>query len=373
MQHLSSLSYGGRCARCGGKSTTIHHALRATPEAVAAADALRQSLERYRRLDFDAPDPSSSCSDAYSTLPFLPRRAGGNGGPGRMLGVLLCADGTVLRAFSGQLALSSSSSGEGGGGWDCPGWAGPVAGITNASPEYGRFRALSDRLTRRIERAGDEGGENRQKLRARRRALSHALIARVQDSYVTRDLLGRTVRLREAYLALGEAAAAAEEAAEGAEPPPLPIARLSPGCGGGGPLQATNDEAFLGFPAGTGDCCAPKLLHEAALRGLKPVGLAEFWFGAPPDGDGGGDDGNGACFSAPSSSTESEGEEVKESANISDKEAAWRRRQRRRVIKAQGRRRRAATAAPPRAHGEFCGPCFKCMGILGTMLCSCVE
>ncbi len=40
-----------------------------------------------------------------------------------------------------------------------------------------------------------------------------------------------------------------------------------------------------GIPTGTGDCCAPKLLHYAASQGLKPVALAEFWWG---DGEYGG-------------------------------------------------------------------------------------
>lgn len=35
------------------------------------------------------------------------------------------------------------------------------------------------------------------------------------------------------------------------------------------------------FPAGTGDCAAPKLLAAAAVQGLTPVSLAEVWFGAP--------------------------------------------------------------------------------------------
>ncbi len=33
------------------------------------------------------------------------------------------------------------------------------------------------------------------------------------------------------------------------------------------------------MPTGTGDCCAPKLLHYAAIQGLKPVAMAEFWWG----------------------------------------------------------------------------------------------
>lgn len=38
------------------------------------------------------------------------------------------------------------------------------------------------------------------------------------------------------------------------------------------------------IPTGTGDCCAPKLLHYAALHNLKPLAMAEFWWG-PPLGD----------------------------------------------------------------------------------------
>lgn len=35
-----------------------------------------------------------------------------------------------------------------------------------------------------------------------------------------------------------------------------------------------------GIPTGTGECCAPKLLHYAATIGLKPLAMAEFWWGA---------------------------------------------------------------------------------------------
>ncbi|MDF5721017.1 MAG: RluA family pseudouridine synthase [Rhizonema sp. PD37] len=36
----------------------------------------------------------------------------------------------------------------------------------------------------------------------------------------------------------------------------------------------------LGLPTGTGDCCTPKLLHYAAAHNLKPLAMAEFWWGA---------------------------------------------------------------------------------------------
>ena len=35
-------------------------------------------------------------------------------------------------------------------------------------------------------------------------------------------------------------------------------------------------------PGGTGDCCAPKLLQYAYQHGLKPLCMAEFWWGASP-------------------------------------------------------------------------------------------
>jgi tRNA pseudouridine32 synthase/23S rRNA pseudouridine746 synthase len=34
-----------------------------------------------------------------------------------------------------------------------------------------------------------------------------------------------------------------------------------------------------GPPTGVGQCCAPKLLHQALVRGLRPLALAEVWWG----------------------------------------------------------------------------------------------
>jgi len=39
-----------------------------------------------------------------------------------------------------------------------------------------------------------------------------------------------------------------------------------------------------GPPTGVGECCAPKLLHHAAVHGLRPLGLAEFWWGPSKSG-----------------------------------------------------------------------------------------
>ncbi len=37
-------------------------------------------------------------------------------------------------------------------------------------------------------------------------------------------------------------------------------------------------------PSGAGECAAPKLLHFALERGLRPVAIGEFWWGASPKG-----------------------------------------------------------------------------------------
>ncbi|MGB3201227.1 MAG: pseudouridine synthase [Nodosilinea sp.] len=48
--------------------------------------------------------------------------------------------------------------------------------------------------------------------------------------------------------------------------------------------ELTTIQSLGNLPTGTGDCCAPKLLHTAAQYGLKPLAMAEFWWG-PAQGD----------------------------------------------------------------------------------------
>lgn len=42
--------------------------------------------------------------------------------------------------------------------------------------------------------------------------------------------------------------------------------------------SASLDQLMPALPTGTGDCCAPKLLHYAATHGLEPLAMAEFWW-----------------------------------------------------------------------------------------------
>ena len=53
-----------------------------------------------------------------------------------------------------------------------------------------------------------------------------------------------------------------------------------------GESRLLQEVAPIGLPTGTGECCAPKLLHYAATQKFKPLALAEFWWGTPsPKGD----------------------------------------------------------------------------------------
>jgi hypothetical protein len=148
---------------------------------------------------------------------------------GQMLGVLLARDDSgrehVLKAFSGQYN----------GVWEVPGWVPPVLDPTafekTIRDDEPRISALTARL------AGLSPDDPRRKeLLARRRELSRDLMKRIFDLYHLTNFRGQTRAMGHVFL--GQA-----------------------------------------MPTGTGECCAPKLLHHAATHGLAPLGLAEFYVG----------------------------------------------------------------------------------------------
>ena len=47
--------------------------------------------------------------------------------------------------------------------------------------------------------------------------------------------------------------------------------------------QKTPKDLFEKPPAGAGECAAPKLLQYAFSNNLKPISMAEFWWGSPPN------------------------------------------------------------------------------------------
>ena len=50
-------------------------------------------------------------------------------------------------------------------------------------------------------------------------------------------------------------------------------------------LDIFKETPFKTPPAGAGECAAPKLLQYAFLKQLKPIALAEFWWGMSPDSE----------------------------------------------------------------------------------------
>ncbi len=149
---------------------------------------------------------------------------------GKMFGVLEClrADGTIawIYAFSGQY----------GGYWQVPGWAPPLFNVD-------RFRALNDPVERQIKKLGRQiaaatpGSELRQLLLQQRRDLARGLMKDIHALYRLTNFCGDRQAL-DTVLATG-----------------------------------------TGIPTGTGDCCGPKLLNQAALKKMAPLSLAEFYFG----------------------------------------------------------------------------------------------
>ncbi|MGV3707781.1 MAG: RluA family pseudouridine synthase [Gemmatimonas sp.] len=164
-------------------------------------------------------------------------------GNGKMFGVLVVAapDGTVgyLRAFSGMVN----------GQWDIDGWAPATfdratrddvwipgeAEMLDFSARRAAF--LEERLANTNAAAIKRTDAAVRALDETRTARSRTLMTQIQDSYHFANALGESRSLRSIF--------------SPAEP-----------------------------PAGAGDCAAPKLLAEAYRRGLRPLALAEFWWGA---------------------------------------------------------------------------------------------
>jgi len=186
----------------------------------APALALLERMEREGRIDFEADEPDPRFSTDYL---FGEAR-------GQMFGALAVRDRDgrtgVLKTFSGQYNSV----------WEVDGWAGPLLDVS-------RFRADTFEGELRIKAMGREiaglpaDSPVRRLLIYKRKKASQALMDEIHAMFRLPNFRGERI--------------------------PLPLAVHGRG----------------GVPTGTGDCCAPKLLGYAALHGLTPLGLAEFFFG----------------------------------------------------------------------------------------------
>ncbi|MFA6810598.1 MAG: hypothetical protein WCR47_06010 [Desulfoplanes sp.] len=183
---------------------------------------LMRDLERVKRIDLLAADHEA---DPRCSIAYLLGRA-----RGQMFGVMeyLDQDGNVgtARAFSGQYN----------GLWHVPGWVPPVVDIQAQKrisvPVEGRIKELG----RTIEKLG-KGSMQHQVVVRERRDLSRQLMQEIHALYQVRNFRGQSRSLKDIFLGPG------------------------------------------GMPAGTGDCCAPKLLHYAICNDFVPLGIAEFFWG----------------------------------------------------------------------------------------------
>ncbi|WP_232034870.1 hypothetical protein [Desulfovibrio ferrophilus] len=211
-----TVTCSGYCSACGHV-----HVLRAG-EALAPAYELIGRLREKGRIDLDVPEAEV---DPRFSVDYL-------NGParGQMFGVLAYRDAQglagVLKAFSCQYNAS----------WLVPGWVPPVVDVE-------AFASVHDPVERRIKALGREidalpqDDSGRLALKQERKTLAQRNMKELHALYQLRNFRGLTSPMSEAFLGAG------------------------------------------GLPTGTGDCCAPKLLQYAALHGLTPTGLVEFYWG----------------------------------------------------------------------------------------------
>ena len=180
---------------------------------------LMETLQTQKRIDFEA---ESGKPELHTDYLFGDAR-------GKMFGVLVCindaGDEIVLKAFSGQYN----------GIWHVLGWVPPVV-------EAEKMEYISRDVEKEIKALGRQmaeyevGDPKRTVLKHKRRDLSRTLMAEIHDLYSLMNFKAEKNKLRDVFLGTG-------------------------------------------IPTGTGDCCAPKLLQYAALNGLHPVSMAEFYWG----------------------------------------------------------------------------------------------
>ena len=214
---VKQMQSGGWCSRCGRV-----HALPAAEPVLEACRELMGHFQRHGRID--ALGPGLVSEDNCATAALFAE------GGGKMFGVLACRDArgkrVLLRAFSGQFN----------GLWQVPGWVGPVF-------DERQLHSLVEAPEREIKALGQELGRfepdspHYHQLRRERRRLSRQLMTAIHALYTLSNFRGDSAPLVEVFLGKG-----------------LP-------------------------PAGTGDCCGPKLLHHAVKNGLFPEAMAEFYWG----------------------------------------------------------------------------------------------
>ncbi len=180
---------------------------------------LMQTLEEKGRIDFD--QPTGHVDQRFSTA-FLFAES-----RGQMFGTLECL------APSGRTVILKAFSGQYNGVWEVAGWVPPLLDVAE-------FQRLVDKTDPQIKALGKRleslpPGLEKEHLSHQRKKLSQDLMKALHALYQVHNLRGEVKPLLELF--------------------------------------------STGIPTGAGDCCAPKLLNFAARNQLRPVSLAEFYWG----------------------------------------------------------------------------------------------
>ncbi|MGB5684535.1 MAG: hypothetical protein WBM35_01895 [Candidatus Electrothrix sp.] len=190
-----------------------------------AALQLMKTLEDTQRIDFAVPpqQANSRCSVDYLWGPAR----------GKMFGILIAqrsnGEQVHLQAFSGQYN----------GLWQVPGWVGPVFDCKAFHQVQDHEERTIKKLSRTIDQLAPDARE-RQELVQLRKKKSQQLMREIHNLYRLQNFHGQVADMGEIF---------------------------------------DSKDSKKGVPTGTGDCCAPKLLQYAAVHGLTPLGLAEFYLG----------------------------------------------------------------------------------------------
>ncbi len=149
---------------------------------------------------------------------------------GKMMGVLMVQDGDGIDFLYGFSGLAGGRS-------RIDGFVPPIFDLTDPDGYFKKKEAEISELNRRIA----DGSDDAAVLKSRRKEMSIALQEWIFRQYAVLNARGERRCI----------------------------------------LDIFADRGLLP-PGGTGDCAAPKLLQSAYLKGLKPLALGEFWYGASP-------------------------------------------------------------------------------------------
>jgi hypothetical protein len=208
--------YGAPCHSCNAP-----HYLARNP-ALKAAKELMGLLDKKKRINLEKKNSTDQEKLQTDSLYGTAR--------GKMFGVLTCrtksGEDLVLKAFSGQFN----------GLWEVDGWVPPLFDV----PEFYRLTTPVEKRIKDLGRQLKEATNDLRlgsSLRLERKTLSQQLMKKIHGLYHLHNFKGEECSLADLF------------------------------------------HDGNGIPTGTGDCCAPKLLNFAAIHGLQPLALAEFYWG----------------------------------------------------------------------------------------------